>query len=495
MTSEQIQQKITSEFETIANQLAEKIIGPFLTLIKDGETSSQALTRLVTSLTTVNNVLDTLNQTMLQTSLTGADAASKLADAFGGLDNLTSATTSYYEAFYTEEERNAKTIEQLTVAFTNLGLALPNSLKAFRDLVNQQDLYTDSGRNTYAALIGLSSAFAKVNTAAEDVSSSIKEAGKSIKEAGKSISEWLTNLSIGSTTGRTSLLTARSAYMSDLTLAGANDTTALGNITNSAKAYLDAAKMTSTSGAQYNAIVAKVVSQVGALPAVKNWNDEVLLKLGLISDYTDTTSTNTYDAYVQSVKQVDYLIRLNNDSLQSVFTAVTGSYGYYNTMITHLSSIATDMTAIRNTPAGSSGGGGGGIFSSIGNTVQKVVSTLSFGLFASGGVFGGENVYSQPTMFMQPSGQLGIMGEAGPEAVMPLERMADGSLGVRAIMPVVSNNGNDTAVLWQAIEKLNTNLDGLRAETRANVVNTSKTAKLLDRVVEADTLKVQTIVI
>jgi len=45
--------------------------------------------------------------------------------------------------------------------------------------------------------------------------------------------------------------------------------------------------------------------------------------------------------------------------------------------------------------------------------------------FAKGGVIGG------PTVFPMRGGA-GLMGEAGPEAIMPLTRGADGSLGVRA---------------------------------------------------------------
>ncbi|MEM6636091.1 MAG: phage tail tape measure protein [Pseudomonadota bacterium] len=45
--------------------------------------------------------------------------------------------------------------------------------------------------------------------------------------------------------------------------------------------------------------------------------------------------------------------------------------------------------------------------------------------FASGGIVGG------PTMFPMRGG-MGLMGEAGPEAIMPLRRGADGKLGVQA---------------------------------------------------------------
>lgn len=46
--------------------------------------------------------------------------------------------------------------------------------------------------------------------------------------------------------------------------------------------------------------------------------------------------------------------------------------------------------------------------------------------FANGGVVGG------PTYFPMAGGRTGLMGEAGPEAVMPLARGADGKLGVKA---------------------------------------------------------------
>lgn len=46
--------------------------------------------------------------------------------------------------------------------------------------------------------------------------------------------------------------------------------------------------------------------------------------------------------------------------------------------------------------------------------------------FANGGVF------DRPTFFGMSSGRFGVMGENGPEAIMPLERGRDGRLGVRA---------------------------------------------------------------
>jgi phage-related minor tail protein len=474
-----IEQSITEYGEdlaaTIVGKVSEITIGVFTKslnpMIKVGETSSQALSRLATSLTTVNGVLETLNQTLFTASITGADAASKLADAFGGLETFTSATSAYYEAFYSEEERNAKTIERLQAAFAALGLALPDTLSGFRAIVDAQNLYTDEGRKTYATLLGLSSAFATVTNSAEEAA---KATAESMRAAGQSISDWLKKLVGEIVTPQASLSATRSAYTSNLSLARANDPTALGSITGSAEAYLAAAKATATTSAQYKLAVAQVVTQVSGLPAVKGYNDLVLEKLGLISTYTDDTATNTLDAYQTAVEQVDYLIKLNNNALYNVYTAIGGAYPYYTQMIEELKIIAS-----KNTVVNVSGGGGG----------FNPLKPSSW--FADGGVFGGQGVYSEPTMFMQPTGQLGVMGEAGPEAVMPLERLADGALGVRAVTSIASSG--DSSMLWQAIDRLNANVDGLRAETRATVVNTSKTAKLLDRVVESDTIKVQTV--
>lgn len=53
-------------------------------------------------------------------------------------------------------------------------------------------------------------------------------------------------------------------------------------------------------------------------------------------------------------------------------------------------------------------------------------------MFADGGAFT-NSIVSKPTAFGMAGGQAGVMGEAGPEAIMPLTRTAGGALGVRAL--------------------------------------------------------------
>lgn len=67
-------------------------------------------------------------------------------------------------------------------------------------------------------------------------------------------------------------------------------------------------------------------------------------------------------------------------------------------------------------------------------------------LFANGGAFS-NSVVSKPTAFGMSGGQTGVMGEAGPEAIMPLTRTAGGQLGVRALSG--SGSGGGTVISIQ----------------------------------------------
>jgi hypothetical protein len=102
--------------------------------------------------------------------------------------------------------------------------------------------------------------------------------------------------------------------------------------------------------------------------------------------------------------------------------------------------------------------------------------------FATGGVFSNQ-VVTRPTNF-----QLAQMGEAGPEAVMPLARTRDGSLGV------VAQPGGDAGFTAQLLVQNRALVDEMRAlrdevnllryEARATASATTKTTRLLERVTQ-----------
>ena len=79
------------------------------------------------------------------------------------------------------------------------------------------------------------------------------------------------------------------------------------------------------------------------------------------------------------------------------------------------------------------GGAIGGVLTSAFTGGVTTAAFANGGSFTSGRVraFANGGVVSGPTTFPMRGGQTGLMGEAGPEAIMPLTRRADGSLGVR----------------------------------------------------------------
>jgi lambda family phage tail tape measure protein len=104
--------------------------------------------------------------------------------------------------------------------------------------------------------------------------------------------------------------------------------------------------------------------------------------------------------------------------------------------------------------------------------------------FARGGAFS-NSIVSSPTMFKFANGgamRTGLMGEAGPEAIMPLSRGADGSLGVQAnglreAMDRQQGGGSGSPVLNMSFQSTSINgveyvsrdqLESAMAETRRN---------------------------
>lgn len=102
-------------------------------------------------------------------------------------------------------------------------------------------------------------------------------------------------------------------------------------------------------------------------------------------------------------------------SLVSAATSGKGLTEVFSTLAIKLSSMALKSALTPLTQGLTSGLFGGG--SGAGANVDVP--------FAQGGVV------SAPSYFPMSSGQTGVMGEAGHEAIMPLSRTSDGRLGVK----------------------------------------------------------------
>lgn len=137
--------------------------------------------------------------------------------------------------------------------------------------------------------------------------------------------------------------------------------------------------------------------------------DALSLKLGDLESGADAVARATTRAFTQAVsggRQLDDVLkslalRLSDLALKSALQPLTGGIS---------SSLQTLV----------------GLFGTLGGSTSLTAASGAIKPFATGGVIG------TPTYFPLASGGLGLAGEAGPEAIVPLARGADGALGIAA---------------------------------------------------------------
>lgn len=171
---------------------------------------------------------------------------------------------------------------------------------------------------------------------------------------------------------------------------------------------------------------------------------------GLVGNISDALSGNKVDweDWASSVLQSMQKIILNAMIVNSLQSSM-GSGGFFSGLF------------------GSSAGGStpSGAYNSAASGLQL---NAKGGAYASASLSAYSNsIVSSPTYFAFAKGA-GLMGEAGPEAIMPLTRSADGSLGVRVVgsqSPATGNgitqhitqhftiSGNGDAALKQAMQE------------------------------------------
>jgi hypothetical protein len=157
LTGEQIQEKLNAVFGAAADNMATAAFPLISQFQRVGEGAFETLTRVATTVEQVTNSLDLLGGSARSM---GIAAKLGLADQFDSVSALNDAVNSYFETYYSTQEQAAAKTAQLTKVFGSLGLAVPQSLASFRQLVEAQDLTIAAGQATYATLLKLAPAFA-----------------------------------------------------------------------------------------------------------------------------------------------------------------------------------------------------------------------------------------------------------------------------------------------------------------------------------------------
>lgn len=125
-------------------------------------------------------------------------------------------------------------------------------------------------------------------------------------------------------------------------------------------------------------------------------------------------------------------------------------------------------------------GGGGGFLDFLFNANGNAFNNGKVMAFANGGVVNGA------TMFGMSGNKLGVMGEAGPEAILPLSRGNDGKLGVKSEGRSQQVNHTSVNVTYtidaratnnEAVENIRQELTKHRAELPGVIIDTYRRGK------------------
>lgn len=252
--------------------------------IRENEKGAEALVRLITNLEGSNKLLDAIGQKTYASSLVGADMAQQLVDLFGSLANFQSGLGTYYDKFYTEQEKVATSTKNLQIVFKAMGMTMPQSTEQFRKLVDAQDLTTVKGRETFTALIGISSAFA-------DLMQPVDEATNKMKEFTAGILEYIANLTLTEGASGNTFNAVKGQFATQIGKARGGDTSAMDSITDYADRVLEVAKTTASSTYEYEKILGSVKAEL--LGLTNGQTAGTILTTAAVTSSTTSTSPIT----------------------------------------------------------------------------------------------------------------------------------------------------------------------------------------------------------
>lgn len=364
---------IAKVFGDLGDHIATAVAPGLSALAKEGETAGATLSRLAGSLTAVNAWLGVMDQNLLAVSLSGANAASQLADAFGGLDKLGVAVQSYYDNFYNEEEKRVQTIKSINTITAGSGLGAATATRdSFRQLVDAQDLTTESGRKTYAALVGVSGAFASLTplvaefvdalgqsvsalttdaltavdkqiSASQDAASQARSTAVAYHDAAASMRQAGLEIFQTTLTADTSRAYLSQKFAATQALAKGGDKAAMGELGSTAGAYLQAVMAQAATRTEYNIAAALTRRQIEEAADAAD-------HLGNVADY----QARLYDVNTSILGVLKD--GLSNDTLSlQALNQMSGALGTVGTMLQHSTDIQAQGVSLAEIVAAATG--------------------------------------------------------------------------------------------------------------------------------------------
>lgn len=153
---EEISKLLSEKFSAMGDKAAKALFGDIILQYQQiNEGLMETAVRLVMDKESVLGILRMTNQAFDGTTSQLLKFSESLIQVAGNLEDLTSAFETYYDAFFSDAEKQADLKASLTGALSMYGYNLPGSRSGYRALVEGIDLTAAGGQEAYVSLMKL----------------------------------------------------------------------------------------------------------------------------------------------------------------------------------------------------------------------------------------------------------------------------------------------------------------------------------------------------
>lgn len=160
LSGQDLSDAINNVISKSLDEMAKAVLPQFEKFREVGEGYAQTVMRVTNTFGTVNQIFKEIGLTLYEVSDAGVAASMSFTGLMGDLSTLQSVAQSYYENFFSEEERNANILKALTDEFEKQNFVLPKTRAEYRNLV--EDISANGTQEQLSMLLKLSNSFAQI---------------------------------------------------------------------------------------------------------------------------------------------------------------------------------------------------------------------------------------------------------------------------------------------------------------------------------------------
>lgn len=512
LKGEELQSALNAVIGSVVDDAAVAAFGQLKLFRKFGEGMLETVVRVADTNRKIEQVLGNLtNRPALDI---GLDVTEALAEASGGLSNFLENVESFTDNFLTEEEKLGPIRRAVETELERLGLSSVKTRAQFKQVVQTLINTGQAGTETFVSLMKLSEGFAQVTESAEKTNdalrsaydarvSELKGARDEFQNFAKSLREYQLSLKTSNLSPLTPLQQyreLRAEFLTTRELAQRGDTSAIARLQNISQNFLQSSQKMYASSDEYisdfqlvsqtidqtasfaqlqvdiaNNTLTEIKNVVGGLVDLKTEVEKLPVALtGLGESLTAALTTAQQVASAGTVENIPVVggvvteIQAGYEAQRQADAAATAAK-----TAADAAKAAVDAAAAAAAAAAANSYSGLWDMSNATAATGAAFDTGGIRKFARGGIVDGITPFSY-------SRGLGIMGEAGPEAIMPLRRTPTGNLGV-----IASTANGD---MLRELARLNEQVETLtRAVSEGAVINAQATDRNTEAVVGAVT--------